>query len=37
MGGVRGQPVGGAKGRGNQVPALVVQTPVAPEFRVERE
>jgi soluble lytic murein transglycosylase-like protein len=37
MGGARGQPVGGARGRGNQVPALVVQTPVAPEFRVERE
>lgn len=37
MGGARGQPVGGAKGRGNQLPALVVQTPVAPEFRIERE
>lgn len=37
MGGARGQPVGGAKGRGNQLPTLVVQTPVAPEFRIERE
>ena len=37
MGGAKGQPAGGAKGRGNQLPALVVQTPVAPEFRIERE
>lgn len=28
---------GGAIGRGNQLPALVVQSPVAPEFRVERD
>lgn len=37
MGGAPGQPAGGARGRGNQLPTLVVQTPVAPEFRVERE
>lgn len=30
-------PAGGATGRGNQLPTLVVQSPVAPEFRVERE
>lgn len=28
---------GGAGGRGNQLPTLVVQSPVAPEFRVERD
>lgn len=28
---------GGATGRGNQLPTLVVQSPVAPEFRVERD
>lgn len=37
MGGARGQPAGGAQGRGNQLPTLVVQTPVAPEFRIERD
>ncbi|MDO9360880.1 MAG: lytic transglycosylase domain-containing protein [Polaromonas sp.] len=37
MGGARGQPVGGAARRGNQLPALVVQTPVTPEFKIERE
>jgi len=37
MGGAQGQPIGGAARRGNQLPALVVQTPVAPEFRIERE
>ncbi len=31
------QPAGGATGRGNQLPILVVQSPVAPEFRVERD
>ncbi|MDP3250162.1 MAG: lytic transglycosylase domain-containing protein [Polaromonas sp.] len=31
------QPAGGATGRGNQLPTLVVQSPVAPEFRVERD
>ncbi len=31
------QPAGGAVGRGNRMPALVMQTPVAPEFRIERE
>lgn len=30
-------PAGGATGRGNQLPTLVVQSPVAPEFRVERD
>ncbi len=37
MGGVKNQPAGGATGRGNQVPTLVVQSPVAPEFKVERD
>lgn len=41
MGGVKPQAVDraqqGASRRGNMPPALVVQTPVAPEFRVERE
>ena len=31
------QPVGGASGRGNSLPTLVVQSPVAPEFRIERD
>jgi hypothetical protein len=31
------QPVGGAIGRGNSLPTLVVQSPVAPEFRIERD
>lgn len=31
------QPVGGATGRGNNLPTLVVQSPVAPEFRIERD
>ena len=30
-------PVGGASGRGNSLPTLVVQSPVAPEFRIERD
>lgn len=30
-------PAGGATGRGNPLPTLVVQSPVAPEFRVERD
>jgi soluble lytic murein transglycosylase-like protein len=34
---VRLEMMGGASGRGNQVPTLVVQTPAAPEFQVERE
>ncbi|WP_414693796.1 lytic transglycosylase domain-containing protein [Polaromonas sp.] len=42
MGGVKNpvadsQPAGGSARRGNNLPALLVQTPVAPEFRVERE
>ncbi|MDI1275760.1 lytic transglycosylase domain-containing protein [Polaromonas sp.] len=32
-----GSTAGGATGRGNQLPTLVVQSPVAPEFRVERD
>lgn len=32
-----GVPAGGVPGRGNQLPTLVVQSPVAPEFRVERD
>ena len=31
------QPAGGASGRGNNLPTLVVQSPVAPEFRIERD
>lgn len=31
------QPVGGATGRANSLPTLVVQSPVAPEFRIERD
>ena len=31
------QPVGGASGRGNSLPTMVVQSPVAPEFRIERD
>jgi soluble lytic murein transglycosylase-like protein len=44
MGGTKtpgGQPAGGATGRGNTLPTLVVQSPVqspvAPEFRIERD
>ena len=37
MGGAKNQPAGGADGRGNPVPTLLVQTPVAPEFRIERD
>jgi len=37
MGGAKNQPAGGAAGRGNPVPTLLVQTPVAPEFRIERD
>lgn len=33
----RSAPAGGAAGRGNPLPTLVVQSPVAPEFRVERD
>lgn len=32
-----GSTADGATGRGNQLPTLVVQSPVAPEFRVERD
>lgn len=31
------QPVGGASGRGNNLPTLVVLSPSAPEFRIERD
>ncbi len=31
------QPTGGATGRGNNLPTLVVQSPMAPEFRIERD
>jgi len=31
------QPVGGASGRSNSLPTMVVQSPVAPEFRIERD
>ena len=31
------QPAGGAIGRGNNLPTLSVQSPVAPEFRIERD
>lgn len=34
---VRLEMMGGASGRGNQVPTLGVQTPAVPEFQVERE
>jgi len=40
MGGTKapsGLPAGGGSGRGNTLPTLVVQSPVAPEFRIERD
>lgn len=37
MGGTKSPSAGGAAGRGNPLPVLAVQSPVAPEFRIERD